>query len=454
MALLSRASALARRGLQAASDAFFAPVSAVPFGLFRIGWAFACLWSLVGQLGSVTRYYAGTGVFAAGWAEQLARQDFRFTLLNYVTDPVAVLALYTLLLVAVICMMLGVWTRLSSLLSLVLLATFQEHTFAIYAGGDTVLRVTGFLVAISPGTSALSVDRLLRQREHWLSTGTLLPPLTMPRWPRLLLTWQFIVIYITASWYKLLDPMWRNGSAVIISLQHQEFTRFPKWVNDLFAYFSVPSSYGTIGWQLSWFLMLIPLWVRRRLPATLQWYRLCILSGGLLFHGGIFVLMDAGIFSVIMMCSYLGIADADDYRRLRDAWNRWCGHSGRIAVLFDGQCSFCRQSVLPLLLSDWLKRLEAIDFHDAALRQSIAPDLSLDALDAALHIRLPDGRTFAGFDAFRELTKHLPAFWVLWPVLWLPGVAPVGRRVYAWIAARRTCLVGGACRLPVKKAIA
>jgi predicted DCC family thiol-disulfide oxidoreductase YuxK len=60
-----------------------------------------------------------------------------------------------------------------------------------------------------------------------------------------------------------------------------------------------------------------------------------------------------------------------------------------------------------------------------------------------MHLVFPDGRVFAGADAAPELLRLLPGKrWLAW---WfrLPGAMPVARHVYAWIAARRRCLVRG-----------
>ena len=52
-------------------------------------------------------------------------------------------------------------------------------------------------------------------------------------------------------------------------------------------------------------------------------------------------------------------------------------------------------------------------------------------------------RVFAGADAAPELLRLLPGKrWLAWPFS-LPGVLPLARRVYAWIARRRRCLVRG-----------
>jgi len=61
-------------------------------------------------------------------------------------------------------------------------------------------------------------------------------------------------------------------------------------------------------------------------------------------------------------------------------------------------------------------------------------------------LRLADGRTFGGVNAWGALLRHV---WWLWPLgvlLVLPGVNAAARILYRWIAKNRHCL-GGACTI-------
>jgi lipase maturation factor 1 len=113
----------------------------------------------------------------------------------------------------------------------------------------------------------------------------------------------------------------------------------------------------------------------------------------------------------------------------------------RPTLIYDGECGFCRAAVDRVRRWDRDQRLAMIPLQDAA--RVAAFGIPLTALAAAMHLVLPDGRVFAGADAAPELLRLLPGKrWLAW--LWrLPGVAPLARWLYAWIAARRRCLVRG-----------
>jgi len=103
----------------------------------------------------------------------------------------------------------------------------------------------------------------------------------------------------------------------------------------------------------------------------------------------------------------------------------------------------CRRSVDLLRRWDREHRIVLVPFQDQA---SVAAfGIPLPALAAAMHLVLPppDGRVLAGADAVPELLRLLPGKrWLAWGFR-IPGVMPLARRLYAWIAQRRRCLVRG-----------
>ena len=110
-------------------------------------------------------------------------------------------------------------------------------------------------------------------------------------------------------------------------------------------------------------------------------------------------------------------------------------------LIYDGECGFCRAWVERVRRWDRGQRISVIPFQDEA--RVAAFGIPLPALAAAMHLVLPDGRVFTGADAAAALLRLLPRKrWLAW-MFAIPGVLPVARRVYAWIARRRRCLVRG-----------
>ena len=110
-------------------------------------------------------------------------------------------------------------------------------------------------------------------------------------------------------------------------------------------------------------------------------------------------------------------------------------------LIYDGECGLCSEAVALLQRWDREHVLRFVPFQDGAAVARFG--IALPALAAAMHLVLPDGRVFAGADAAPELLRLLPGKRWLAPLFRVPGVLPLARRVYAWIAARRRCLVRG-----------
>jgi predicted DCC family thiol-disulfide oxidoreductase YuxK len=270
----------------------------------------------------------------------------------------------------------------------------------------------------------------------------------MSVWPVRLLLWQLIVVYLSSTWWKLLGTMWLSGTAVATVLHHPIYARWPQWMMHLLSPLGPAMTYATIVWEAAWGLLLIPRATVIRVAPSLERFSLkrALLALGILFHGSIFLLLDVGSFFGAMLCAYAGLLTDDDIVAMR----RWFASSRgnqKIAVLFDGHCGLCRRSVFVIALCDWLKRVQLVDFWDDGARKSVAPDLTIEELDKALHIRLPGGKTLKGFDALRGLVWHLPALWVTIPLLYLPGAAVVGQWGYANVAERRKKCTHQGCRI-------
>ena len=111
-------------------------------------------------------------------------------------------------------------------------------------------------------------------------------------------------------------------------------------------------------------------------------------------------------------------------------------------VLYDGDCGLCSATVTWLRRLDRTGRLRFVDFNAEWDRLSARyPQLDPAACASAMHVIDGRGRITAGFDGFRTIARALVLLWPVVPVLYLPGVPPVGRRVYAYVAAHRptTC---------------
>ena len=125
-------------------------------------------------------------------------------------------------------------------------------------------------------------------------------------------------------------------------------------------------------------------------------------------------------------------------------------------ILYDGACALCRNSVAILQRLDWRKRLAYHDARDVEHLPESAVPLDPARLLQEMHLLTPDrNRAYAGYRAFRWMAGRLPLLWLVWPLLFVPGIPWLGQRLYRWVAKNRYNLVpcrDGACTVPQRPA--
>ncbi|MCS7017069.1 MAG: DUF393 domain-containing protein [Gemmatales bacterium] len=123
-------------------------------------------------------------------------------------------------------------------------------------------------------------------------------------------------------------------------------------------------------------------------------------------------------------------------------------------VLYDGECPLCLRTVAVLHWLDLFGRLAYQNAREPFELPRTTPALDPQKLLQHMHVVTPGTdrrRAYTGYYAFRWLAWWLPACWPILPLLYLPGAAWVGERIYAWVARNRFRLLpchGGVCRWP------
>lgn len=108
-------------------------------------------------------------------------------------------------------------------------------------------------------------------------------------------------------------------------------------------------------------------------------------------------------------------------------------------LYYDARCSFCVSLARWVGRLDLLRTLEFRSTLDSSARQA---GLDQTHLDRAAWLVTPAGVTYPGFYAFRKLALRLPLLWPVAPLLWLPGMAFWGVRLYRWVADHRGAISG------------
>ncbi len=126
----------------------------------------------------------------------------------------------------------------------------------------------------------------------------------------------------------------------------------------------------------------------------------------------------------------------------------WNGLVRRATVLYDGECGFCTRSVALLERLDWFGRLDALRIAEVdPARLPVSPEL----LEREMGLVDEAGEVWYGADAFAELSVRTPLLWPMAVALRVPGVLPLSRPLYRFVARHRRhlgCRTDGTCALP------
>ncbi len=153
------------------------------------------------------------------------------------------------------------------------------------------------------------------------------------------------------------------------------------------------------------------------------------------FHCGTMLLMKVHFYS-LQMC-YAAFVPFD---RLFS----WIGrklYPEQGYVLYDGNCKLCRRTIASLRTIDVFGGIQYINAMDAAAIAKInGPEVS--SLDLMIDMHFIRGKqSWKGYHAYQQISRRIPFFWPIVPVLYLPPVVAIGKVVYRKVADSRLCSI-------------
>ena len=183
---------------------------------------------------------------------------------------------------------IGLWTRVSSILSVVVLISFAHRVPEALFGLDKVIGMLTFYLALGPSGRALSVDSWLERRRAKMPGGE--SRSVAANFALRLIQIHMCIIYLVAGASKLQGAAWWNGQAMWMAFANLEYqsvdmtwTAWYPWSVELLSHF-------TVFWELS-FCVLI--WVKVLRPL--------VLFGAVVLHVGIGATMGLWTFSLVML---------------------------------------------------------------------------------------------------------------------------------------------------------
>jgi hypothetical protein len=341
-----------------------------------------------------------------------------FSIWFHVTDPAGMAAAHAVALVIFLLFTLGVFTRVTSVLTWLAAVSYIHRTQQVLFGMDTMMNILLFYCMIGNCGAALSVDRVVNRyravrqalRKGGVLDGQTLaylaaPPLSVSAGFGLrLLQVHFCFIYMASGLSKLKGGAWWNHHAYWDTLVNPEFTlihyQWYEWLIRQLAEHRAVYSVAAAGGIAITFIAEIGL-------PFLIWTRVrpYIMMVAFMLHAGIAVFMGLWIFSLLMMTLLLCYLP---------------GAAIRERIFGNGSAALPRIGLRYNPRSDRQARA-------AALARAFDFDGRLDLVEAAGRgdvVRVEsEGKELAGEAAVRGLFAQLGGLRPLRWVLWVPGLS-------------------------------
>ena len=282
-------------------EVFFTPQSPRPVALFRILYGL-CVAATILLLHADWLQWFGVHSWVSFSTIRTIEPGVRLNLFTLIPqDDRWIAAFFWVSLIFAVLLIVGLWTRVSSIAVFLSLASIDQRNLFMDHSGDTFLRVTGFFLMFAPAGAAFSLDRWRRVRKG-LESAEITP---VAPWAQRMMQFELMILYLASFWWKMKGNTWPNGTALYYVLHLHSVQRFP-----LPGWLQAPALLRLA----SWFILALEfclgtlLWLRRvRYPLLLL---------GLLFHLSIEYAINTPMFQWDVLAAYVLFIDPEDIQRL------------------------------------------------------------------------------------------------------------------------------------------
>ena len=295
-------------------------------GLLRILVVLVMTASLLTHVGAVSDYFSSHATVGG----DAAREAFhsRWSLFFYVTEPWAVRVVFAVGVVAHLLWLVGLYTRVASIVAWVVWISMVGRQPLLYALPDQLHTALATLLMLMPAGRGMSLDARWRGKRR-----------PVPVWCRRIIQLQVAVVYVATGVLKS-GETWKDGTAIYYTLvnpynRHFEIDRalalLQPWVLR-------PMTWATLVWEVGFGGFLVLHWLRELLgrPRRFPDLRKLFLPFGVLMHLGIQALLYVAWFTPLMIAAYSAFLTPEEVQRL-GAWLRRRSRRGKGARAGDAQ---------------------------------------------------------------------------------------------------------------------
>ncbi len=204
---------------------WFTPSDPMVLSLIRVLVGLLAIWWYLGYYADLQAWFGPQGMFTTALTQQMrtdetGTQHFAISILDYIDSASELWFVYGLGLAALAMMTLGVFSRATTIISLIFVLSFIQRGPMLARPVDSVLVMLLFYLCIGPSGASFSIDAIVRQRRQraaFLRTGTLPPMVRLSSAATVatrLMQVHLCLIYAASAVAQLQVETWWQGTAV------------------------------------------------------------------------------------------------------------------------------------------------------------------------------------------------------------------------------------------------
>ncbi len=147
---------------------WFTPSDAIVLSLVRVLTGLVALWWYLTLLPDLQSWFGPDGIFSVDLALQIRNQSdsrFAFSLLDYVNSASQLWVVYGLGVAAIGLMVVGLFSRITTIASLIFVLSFIHRAPMLARPVDEILPLLMFYLCLGPSGANFSIDARLRRRK-------------------------------------------------------------------------------------------------------------------------------------------------------------------------------------------------------------------------------------------------------------------------------------------------
>ena len=382
--------------------------------LLRIGIAIMLLVDLATRICSITQDYTDKGIIPRDAAEAVS-QPYSWSLYFLNGSYEFSLALFIITLILALMLLFGYKTRITTILSYIMLVSLNNRNPIIIDGSDIHLQVILFWGIFLPWNARYSIDfvnsKILRSLPNRVFSFGILGYFL-----------QICFIYVTTSIFKS-GPEWTlNYSAIHYALSYDIYAlplakvllRFPQVLTILTFFVKWYELFGTLLFFFPFYTSIV---------------RIIAISIFMLMHLGIGSTLLLGLFPFISIVSFFGLLPTLFWESLFK-WLKGI-NKFKLKIYYDSDCGFCWKIVYYAKTFFLLPNTEIIPAN------SDSQIFSLMQKENSFIVEERSGQRHFRSEAIFAVIKASPVLFPFALISNIPGSHRITDKVYNFIARRR-----------------